>query len=637
VPVWLPSKYMPTGNPSSVAPAHALHGEAAGPPDPDRAAATAPAGAHERGPIASLWRMREYVRPYLAQMVFMVVAALLGVGAAMVVPLVIRNVVDGPLAHGDHAALLPLALLALGLGVIEAGLACWRRWVQSTSTLGMERDVRDALYRHLQSLEPAFHDQWLSGQLLSRATSDLSAVRRFVGFGLVFLIVNVASFAAICTLLIHLDPPLGIVVTASLLPIAVMCARFHRRYSSVSRLVQDQAGDLATTVEEAATGIRVIKAFGRRRLVDERYRRDAETVYDTQLAKVRLRAGFVAILDVIPNATLALVLLLGALSVGSGRLTLGGLVAFITLALQLVWPIESLGFILASAQEAGTAAQRVYEVFDTAPAITGPASPRPLRASAGGSATAGSATGRVRFENVGYRYPGAARDVLRGVNLDLEPGETLALVGASGSGKTTLAMLLPRLADATTGRITIDGVDIRDVALADLRRAVATAFEEPILFSASVRENVTLGRPEATDQDVAAALDLAQAGFAHELPWGLDTRVGEQGMSLSGGQRQRVALARAVLCGPRVLVLDDPLSALDVETEALVEEALRRVLARTTALIVVHRPSTVALADRVALLRYGTVEAVGTHTELLDRSPAYAEVMGEHTGRQVLS
>jgi len=236
----------------------------------------------------------------------------------------------------------------------------------------------------------------------------------------------------------------------------------------------------------------------------------------------------------------------------------------------------------------------------------------------------------VRFENVAYRYPGTEREVLHDITLDLHPGETLALVGASGSGKTTLAMLLPRLADVTAGRVTIDDVDVRDVALADLRRAVATAFEEPILFSASVRENVTLGHPSATQDEVDAALTLAQAQFAFDLPWGLDTRVGEQGMSLSGGQRQRLALARAVLGRPRVLVLDDPLSALDVETEALVEEALRRVLAGTTAVLVVHRPSTVALADRVALLRDGTVEAVGTHRDLLDTSAAYAELMGDH-------
>jgi ATP-binding cassette subfamily B protein len=601
----------------------------------------------ELGPIASLWRMREYVRPYLGQMIFMVVAALLGVGAAIVVPLVIRQVVDGPLAHGDRGALLPLSLLVLVLGTVEAGLNLWRRWVQSTSTLGMERDIRDALYRHLQALEPAFHDRWLSGQLLSRATSDLSAIRRFVGFGLVFLVVNAATFVAICGLLIRLDLPLGIVVTASLVPIAVLCGRFRRNFSAVSRQVQDQSGDLATSVEEAATGIRVIKAFGRRRLVAEGYRRDSERVYDTQLAKVRLRAGFIAVLDVIPNATLALVLLLGALAVGSGRLTLGGLVAFITLSLQLVWPVESLGFILASAQEAGTAAQRVYEVFDTRPAIADPiergsaprqrsttAAPRPrtpTSAPAPAAAAPGRevATGRVRFENVGYRHPGADRDVLHGITLDVRPGETLALVGASGSGKTTLAMLLPRLADATSGRVSIDGVDVRDVPLMRLRQRVATAFEEPILFSASVRENVTLGRPDATEEELDAALTLAQAGFVYRLPWQLDTRVGEQGMSLSGGQRQRLALARAVLGGPDVLVLDDPLSALDVETEALVEEALRRVLADTTAVIVVHRPSTVALADRVALLDRGRLAAVGTHAELLDAEPAYTDLMGE--------
>ena len=358
-------------------------------------------------------------------------------------------------------------------------------------------------------------------------------------------------------------------------------------------------------------------------------------MYGTQLAKVRLRAGFIAVLDVVPNATLGVVLLLGALSVGSGRLTLGGLVAFITLSLQLVWPIEALGFILASAQEAGTAAQRVFEVLDTAPAVVGPATPSRLQVaprasgSAPGGTSGGTRIGRVRFEDVGYRYPGARHDVLHGITLELHPGETVAVAGASGSGKTTLALLLPRLADVTHGRITIDGVDVRDLSLAVLRREVATAFEEPILFSASVRENVTLGRPGATEADVEAALEIAQAGFAHDLPWGLDTRIGEQGMSLSGGQRQRLALARAVLGRPRVLVLDDPLSALDVETEAQVEEALGRVLATTTALIVVHRPSTVALADRVVVLRDGTLDAVGTHADLLTSSATYADLMGE--------
>lgn len=568
--------------------------------------------------------MRLFARPYLGQMVGMVVLALLGVGAGICVPLVIRRVVDGPVTHGDRGALLPLAGLALALGVTESFLAFWRRYVQGTSVLPLERDVRDALYRHLQTLPPSFHDRWLSGQLLSRLVSDLSAVRRFFGFGLVFLIANVATFVAICALLVRIDPVLGLVVTASLVPIAVLCFRFHRQFSGVSRQVQDQTGDLASRVEEAAQGVRVVKAFGRRRHVVEQYVADAGVLRGTQLDKVRIRARFASVLDVVPNATLGVVLVLGAIEVGDGAMSLGDLVAFITLALQLVWPVEALGFILASAQEAGTASQRVFEVLDTVPEITDPPAPVPLTGPDGGPVT-----GRVRFEGVSYRYPGARADVLTGVDLDLAPGETLALVGTSGSGKTTLAMLLPRLADATAGRVTIDGHDVRDVALPDLRTVVATAFEEPILFSASVRENVTLGRPDATDADVDAALDLAQAHFAYDLPWGLDTRVGEQGMSLSGGQRQRLALARAVLGRPRVLVLDDPLSALDVETEALVEEALRRVLATTTAVVVVHRPSTVALADRVAFLDGGRVVAVGRHADLMATDPAYAEVMGD--------
>src|SRR4051812_1391899 len=475
--------------------------------------------------------MRPYVRPYVGRLVVMVVAALLGVGASIVVPLVVRRVVDGPIAHGDREGLLALSLLALALGIAEAVLIFVRRAVQNTATLGIEKQMRDDLYSHLQQLPPSFHDRWQSGQLLSRATSDLSAIRRLTGFGLVFLIVNIATFATIIVLLVRMDPVLGGLVALCLLPVVPLCARFERRYRTVSRQVQDQQGDLATQVEEAATGLRVIKAFGRHQLVVDRFDDAALEVRQSQLDKARLRGGFVAFLDLVPNVALVVVLLLGALAVGSGRLTLGELVAFITLVLQLVWPVESLGFILAAAQEAATAAQRVYEVLDTVPEIRDRDDAVELPAP----------RGLVRFQGVGFTFPGADAPVLDGVDLEVRPGETLALVGASGSGKTTLAMLVPRLADVTAGRVTVDGHDVRDVALADLRRTVATAFEEPILFSASVRENVTLGRPDADEADVEAALTLAQARFAYDLPWGLDTRVGEQGMSLSGGQRQRLA------------------------------------------------------------------------------------------------
>jgi ATP-binding cassette subfamily B protein len=336
------------------------------------------------------------------------------------------------------------------------------------------------------------------------------------------------------------------------------------------------------------------------------------------MEQVRLRARFWAIIDLIPNLTLAAILFGGALAVGHGSMTLGGLVAFISLLVLLVWPIESLGEILAMAEEATSAAERLYEVLDTEPAIAD----RP------GAEALATCEGRVRFESVSFRY-GDGGWVLRDVDLELKPGETVALVGVTGSGKSSLAQLVPRLYDVSVGRVTIDGHDVRDLTLASLRQHVGFAFEEPILFSASVRENLLLGYPDASHAEIDLALRVAQAEFVHDLPWGLDTRVGEQGLSLSGGQRQRLALARAIIDRPRVLILDDPLSALDVHTEALVEEALAQVLVDATALIVVHRPSTVALADRVAFLHEGHIVATGTHSELMERVPAYRDVLSQ--------
>jgi len=572
--------------------------------------------------LRSLWRVRTYVRPYAAQMVAVAAAALLGVGAGIIIPLVTKAVIDGPIAHGDRPGLLPLSLLALGLGTAEALLTFVRRWSQSSAALGVEAAMRSDLYRHLQRLPVSFHDRWQSGQLLSRAVTDLGFIRRFIGFGVIFMVVNALTFLTVAVLLVRLYLPLGLVVLGSALPVVWLSARFQRQYISVSRRVQDQLGDLTTLVEESATGIRVIKAFGRRGLVGERFGRSARRLHDSAMESVRLRAHFWAVLDLIPSLTLAVVLCVGMLAVARGSLSLGGLIAFMSLELLLVWPVEALGWLLANGQEAATAAERVYEVLDTRPAIVD----RP------GAAALARARGHLRFDQVGFCYPGAARPVLHDVTLDVRPGETLALVGVTGSGKTTLASLVPRLYDVSEGRITLDGHDLRDLRLSSLRGHVAAAFEEPILFSASVRENLLLGAPGASDDAIAEALAVARAEFVLDLPWGLDTRIGEQGLSLSGGQRQRLALARAVIARPRVLVLDDPLSALDVHTEALVEAALARVLHGTTGLVVVHRPSTLALADRVALLQGGTVAAVGTHSELLASVPAYRAILSQEAG-----
>ncbi|MBO4269686.1 ABC transporter ATP-binding protein [Microbispora triticiradicis] len=579
-----------------------------------------PGPVHSRSSWRSLWRLRTYLRPYAGSLVVSWFAALGGIAAGTVIPLVGKEIIDGPVAHGDLAGLVPLGLLALGLGVTEALLTFVRRWSQAGPVLGLETAIRDDLYRRLQRLPMSFHDGWQSGQLLSRATSDLSTIRRFLGFGVLFLIMNILQLTAVTVVLLRMYWPLGLLVAASSLPVVALSLRFERRYIGISRRLQDQQGDLATLVEESAVGVRTVKAFGRREHVFGGYAAAAREVRRTALGKVRLASRFFTFLEVVPNVTLALVLLLGAIAVGAGALTLGTLVAFTTLVLQLVWPVASLGYILAMGQEAMTSADRVVEVLDTVPAIRG------------GAVVIERPRGHVRFEGVEFRFPGADRPVLRDVWLEVRPGETVAVVGATGSGKTTLTTLVPRLCDVTAGRVTIDGHDVRHLSLASLRSVVATAFEEPTLFSMSVRENITLGRGDATEEEIRQALEISQATFAYDLPWGLDTRIGEQGMSLSGGQRQRLALARAVLGRPRVLVLDDTLSALDVETEALVEEALRRVLADATGIVVAHRASTVLLADRVALLRDGTVAHVGRHGDLLATVPEYRELLAQDAG-----
>jgi len=598
-------------------------------------------------PVGALWRLRGYLRPFRFQMIVMFAAAIGAVAAEITIPLLIKAVIDGAIAHGYRQLLVPLALAAIGLGTAEALLNLIRRWIQASAVAAMEKTIRDDLYAHLQRLPASFHDNWQSGQLLSRATTDLSSIRRFAGFGLIFMVTNVMTFVAVVALLIHLNWWLGLVTAVVFVPVLPICLRFEKRYRVLSRRVQDQEGDLATLIEEAATGIRVLKALGRGGHAAARHDAQAAQVYRTQVEKASLLGSFWALLDLIPNAVIGLIMVLGAIAVSTGALSLGGLVAFITLALQLVWPVEALGYILASGQEAATAAQRVLEIFDTAPEITDKdqdqdsaerpgvravdSAERPgVRAVPGPRAAEPAppgTRGHLVFDHVSFSYPGAAEPVLRDVVLDLPPGRTVVLTGATGSGKSTLLQLVPRLADATSGAVRLDGTDVRDLPLEQLRAAVGCAFEDATLFSASVRENVTFGAPDADEDAVEAALTAAQARFAYDLPWGLDTRIGEQGMALSGGQRQRIALARAILAGPDVLILDDPLSALDVHTEERVTRALHEILAGATALVVAHRPSTVALADTVALLSGGVITATGSHRHLLASSPEYATLM----------
>jgi len=572
-------------------------------------------------------RVGPYLRPHKLRIGFIAVSAMLSIGAQLTIPLIAKAAIDGPIADHDKQGLVPLFLLAVGLGLFELALTYRRRLSLARLATTVETELRDDFYEQLQRLEVGFHDRWQSGQLLSRANSDISLIRRFAAFGAIFLLIITFEVIAIFALLIHLDVWLGLLTLLTAIPVLLLCRRFERSYHVVVRDIQDQTGDLTTMLEEAARGIRVIKAFGRARVMYDRYDERCRELRETELERVRVHTQFIWVLGLIPNLTLAGVLLAGAFAVSAGHLTVGGLVAFVSYLLILVFPIEELAWILAMAEEAETAAGRVWEVFDTEPLIAD----RP------GASILAPARGEVRFEDVTFTYPGTDKTVLRGLDLEIHPGETLALVGATGAGKTTVASLLVRLQDTTSGRVTLDGHDIRDVTLRSLRAQIGFAFEEPTLFSASVRENLLIGHPDATEADIEAALAIAQASFAYDLPWGLETRIGEQGLSLSGGQRQRLALARAIVGRPRVLVLDDPLSALDVHTEARVEQALRPILADRTALVVVHRPSTIALADRAALIDHGRIVATGSHRQLLTSEPRYAAILSQAAeDRQIL-
>ncbi|MFE5920258.1 ABC transporter ATP-binding protein [Streptomyces sp. NPDC056468] len=585
----------------------------------------------DRSAVRTLLRLWPYVRPVRGRLFTAAFVAILASCLSLVIPLVLKWMVDGPVADRDPAGVWLGALYLLLLGVAEALLFGLRRWLVARPLAGVEAGMRADLYRHLQRLPVAFHDRWASGQLLSRGTTDLMLLRMFLAFPLTFLLVNAVTILAGVIIMLLQDWTLGLVILIPAVPVMVTCVIFEKRYATVARRAQDQVGDLTTVVEESVLGIRIIKGFGRHRSQARAFRELSRTLRGTELRKARLLATIWGVIVTLPEVAIGAALVLGTIQVADGQLSAGTLVAFLSTALALRWPVDSIGFLLAMSQEAATATERYFEVMDaeqeepTAAGVTAPAA----------TATATGSTGLedrgLRFHDVSFRYPDAPTDappVLADIDLHIRPGESMALVGATGSGKTTLTALVPRLHEVTSGHITLDGKDIVELPRDTLRELVAVAFEEPTLFSASVAQNVLMGTSaDAGEPELERALAVAQADFAHALPHGTGTQVGEQGLSLSGGQRQRLALARAVVGRPRFLVLDDPLSALDVHTEAAVEAALRDVLAETTALIVAHRPSTVLLADRVALLSGGRIAAVGTHHELLRTNAEYAHLM----------
>lgn len=579
------------------------------------------------GVIAALARVLPYAKADMPLLVLGMVVALLSSAFALAIPLTLEFLVDGPLSTGDRSLVWPAAAVVAALGILEALFVYLRRVTVLAPGTRIDAKIRNAIYEHVQDLPVSFHDKWQSGQLLSRAHTDVSLVRRWMSFGLILLVANSITIVFGVIILFTWSPLLAAVFAVSSVPMLIFGSRFRTRFTGLSRKTQDQWGDVATSVEESVHGIRILKSFGRGGHSLAAFSKRALRGRDLEVAKGRTMAKLGFWLGWIPDFALAACLFVGVWLASDGSLTTGQLFAFFATAAVLSGPIASIGFLLALTLDARSGLDRIFEVLDVDNTIIDSPSAHTPRGHAGS----------LVFEAVHFRHDDTATgrpDLIDGVTLEIRPGETMALVGVTGSGKTTITALPTRLYDVTGGRILLDGVDIRDIDLVELRTRIAMAFEDATLFSASVRDNVLLGRhdlddatPEEVDAVMNQALAIAEAEFVFDLPRGVDTVIGEQGLSLSGGQRQRLALARAIAANPEVLVLDDPLSALDVETEARVEAALRRVLATTTALVVAHRPSTVMLADRVALLHEGRIAAVGTHAELLASSPAYRSVI----------
>lgn len=581
--------------------------------------------------FSSLRRVYPFVQGALPLLFVGIFVSLAAVATALTIPFALRWLVDNPLSTGDVAQIVPGVAVIFGLGMAEVIFIYLRRWITLAPGVHLEGKMRNAIYVHLQKLPVSFHDKWQSGQLLSRAMGDISTVRRWISFALVQLVTSTIMLVAGFTLLFAFNAVLGAIFLICSLPLIIISLRFQRTFTTLARNSQDQQGDLATAIEESVHGIRVLKSFGRAGEALEEFLEQANILRGTELAKGKANGQMWFWMLLIPDLGFAITLLIGIIEAEQGIVSVGTLIAFFATAALLKGPMQSIAPMLSISIEAASSLNRFHEVMDTPIEI--------LEVRDAKDVPAGP--GELVFEDVHFRYedsPAHVPDLIDGVNLTIKPGETMALVGLTGCGKTSLTALTTRLFDVTGGRILIDGVDIRDVNIESLRTRVAMAFEDATLFSISVRDNVLLGREDLTDTEnpvliaegealLQESLNIAQADFARSLPKGVESKIGEEGLSLSGGQRQRLALARAIAVQPSILVLDDPLSALDVTTEAAVEKALREVLGTTTALIVAHRPSTVMLADRVALLHEGKILDVGTHSELLKRCPEYRNVI----------
>jgi ATP-binding cassette subfamily B protein len=519
---------------------------------------------------------------------------------------------------GDRHGLTVLGLAVLAAGVLRLALTVVRRLVAGRVSLGVELDLRNGMYEHLQGLELGFFDRQQTGQLMSRATVDLQSVRFFLGYGLVFMLQSGLTIILASIAMFLVDPRLAAV---SLIPVPIVvfvAARYGRHSRPALQELQQRIAELTADVEENIGGVRVVKAFAREDRQLGRFRDQVGRVWDQAMVTTRLQAFYNPFIGFLPQLGLAAILFYGGRQVIDGTMTIGAFSAFYTYLLMLLSPMRTLGISLGLAQRATAAGARVYQILDRAPRIVDKTDAPGLPAG----------SGHVEFRDVTLRYEGAHRAALHDIDLDVPAGTTVALVGATGAGKTTLVQLIPRLYDVTSGAVLVDGADVRDVDTAALRAAIAVVNDDPFLFSATVAENIAYAHADATREDIERAARRAQAhDFIMRLPDGYDTRVGERGLTLSGGQRQRIAIARALLADPRILILDDATSSVDASTEQLIKQALREVMAGRTTFVIAHRLSTISLADTIVVLEDGAIAAAGSHEELLDESDLYREIV----------
>jgi ABC-type multidrug transport system fused ATPase/permease subunit len=561
-------------------------------------------------------RLLGFLKPYKVSLAISIVLAVGSQAAQIALIWVTKHIIDSALRPHDSHKLWVFVWAIVGLGVARAVLMAGRRLISGKQALAVEMDMRQGLYAHLVRLSFGFYDRHQTGQLMSRATVDLQGVRFFLGYGLIFFFQNVLTVVSVTAVLFVFEWKLALIALAITPVLVVLAYRYSHVAHPTLRDVQQKLADVATVAEENIVGVHVVKSFAQEETERDKFRARTEAVFDQTIKANRQRALYVPLISWIPLVAQAAVLLVGARMVNSGELSVGGFVAFNLYLALLVTPLRSLGMWIGQAQRATASGERIFQVIDEPEEVTD----RP----GAGELPAGG--GHIRFERVGFEYiPG--RPVLEEVDLDVPPGRTIALIGHTGSGKTTLTSLVPRFYDVTSGRVTIDGADVRDVKLSSLRREIGAISQDTFLFSATVRENITFGAPNLSDDELEHVAMLAQAHeFIERLPEGYDTVIGERGITLSGGQRQRLAIARAIAVDPRILILDDATASVDASTEARIRLGLREAMEGRTTLIIAHRLSTISLADEIVVIDDGRIAARGTHDDLLETSQVYRDI-----------